>query len=85
MKKAAKIKEESRLSSVMVDWLEYDEKHVNTPAFGNLTQALARQHQHSIKRVRTGDITRDASIEKYVQNLNLSSDDGLQTITGDEL
>ena len=85
MEKAAKIKEESRLLSVMIDWPGYDEKYVNTPAFGNLTQALARQHQPSIQCMRTGDITRDASIDKYVQNLNLSSVDGLHTITGDEL
>ena len=41
VKKAAKIKEESRLLSVMIDWPGYDEKYVNNPAFGNLTQALA--------------------------------------------
>ena len=35
--------------------------------------------------MRTGEIIRDASIENFVHNLNLSSGDGLQTITGDDL
>ena len=41
VEKAAKIKEESRLLSVVMDWLKYDEKHVNTPAFRDLSQAAA--------------------------------------------
>ena len=85
VEKAAKIKEESRLLSVVMDWLEFDEKHVNTPTFGDLTQAFARQQLPSIQRVITGYITRDASIENCVQNLNHSSGDGLQTIAGDYL
>ena len=85
MEKSAKIKEELRLLSVVTDWLNYNEKHVNTPAFGDLTQAFARQQLPSIQRVITDYITRDASIENCVQNLNLSSDDGLQTIAGDYL
>ena len=45
VEKTAKIKDVSRLLSVVMDWLEFDKKHVNTPAFGNLTQALARQYR----------------------------------------
>ena len=68
-----------------MDWLNFDERLVVTPAFGELTQAKARQQQPSIQRMRTGTIARDASIENCVQNLNLNTGDGLQTITGDEL
>ena len=69
----------------MLDWLEYDANHVISPAFGNQTQALARQQHPSIQSVRTGVITWDTSIENSVQNLNLSSGDGISTITGDDL
>ena len=41
VKKAAKIKEESKLLSVVVDWPKYDKRFVNTPAFRDFTQALA--------------------------------------------
>ena len=68
-----------------MDWLNYDEAFAITPAFGDLTQAKARQLEPSIQSVRTGVITRDASIENCVQNLNLSHSGGLPTITGDEL
>ena len=44
--KAAKIQEESKLMSVVQQWLEHDKNNVTTPAFGDLTQALAQQHQH---------------------------------------
>ena len=67
MEKAAKIKEESKLQSAIMEWLDYDKRLFNTPAFGDLTQAKARQLQH----VRTGGIPRDASIENCVQNFNL--------------
>ena len=40
VEKAAKIKEESRFLSVTMDLIEYDEKHVETPAFSNLIQAF---------------------------------------------
>ena len=39
---ASKIKEESKLLSVVMDWLEFDEAFAITPAFGDLTQAKAR-------------------------------------------
>ena len=84
MEKAKKIKEESKLLSVVMDWLEFDEL-VITPAFGDLTQAKARQLEPSIQRIRTGSIARDASLENCVNNLNLSPRDGPRTITGDEL
>ena len=35
--------------------------------------------------MRTGSIARDASLENWVENLNLRPGDGLQTVTGDEL
>ena len=35
--------------------------------------------------MRTGDIKQDASIENCLQNLNLSSCDGLQTFSGNDL
>ena len=57
----------------------------NTPAFGDGTQAVARQHAPSIQRIRTGSIARDASIENCVQNHNLNPEDGIPTITGDDL
>ena len=82
---AAKIKEVSKLLSVVRDWLEFDEKLVDTPAFSNLTQVFARQHLPSIQCMRTSDITQDASLENCVENLNLSSGDGLQTIIGNDL
>ena len=72
-----RIKEESKLLSVIMDWLNIDERLAITPAFSYLTQAKARQLQPSIQRLRTGVIARDASIEKCLQNLNLSSVDGL--------
>ena len=68
-----------------MDWLEFNENFAITPAFGDLTQAKARQLEPSIQRVRTGVITRDASIENCVQNLNLSPSGGLPTIIGNEL
>ena len=68
-----------------MDWLEADEKLAITPAFGNMTQAKARQLEPSMQRIRTGRIARDASIENCVENLNLSPSDNLMTITGDEL
>ena len=80
MEKAAKI------LSTMMDWMEFgDFLAANTPAFGDWTQAVARQLTPSIQRIRTGSIARDASIENCVQNLNLSPEDGIPTITGDEL
>ena len=84
VEKAKKIKEESKLLSVVMDWLEYDELAI-TPAFGDLTQAKARQLEPSKQRIRTGGIARDASLENCVNNLNLSPSDGPRTITGDEL
>ena len=54
MEKAAKIKEESKLMSVVMAWCEYDERLVNTPAFGDLTQAVARHQQPSIQRMKSG-------------------------------
>ena len=37
-----------------------------------------------MRRLKTSGITRDASLENCVNNLNLSSNGGLQTITGDD-
>ena len=84
VEKAAQIKEESKLLSAIIDWLNYDERFVITPAFGDITQAKAQQLEPSIQRVRTGSIAQDASIENCVQNLNLRPGDGPMTITGDE-
>ena len=39
MEKARKIKEESKLLSAVMDWLEADENLAITPALGDLTQA----------------------------------------------
>ena len=85
VEKARKIKEESKLLSAVMDWLEANENLAITPAFGDLTQAKARQLEHSKQRIRTGSIARDVSLENCVENLNLSPRDDLQTITGDEL
>ena len=84
LEKVAKIKEESKILSVVVNWLEYDKSFVNTPEFCDQTLALARQHEPSKQRLRTGVITRDASIDNCVQNLNLSSGDGIPTISSDD-
>ena len=86
VEKAAKIKEESKILSTVMDWLEFDDAVVaNTPAFDDWTQAKSRQLIPSIQRVRTGSIARDASIENCVQNLNLRPGEGPMTIAGDEL
>ena len=61
MEKAKQIKQESKLLSAVMDWLEADEKLAITPAFGDLTQAKARQLEPSIQRIRTCSIARDAS------------------------
>ena len=61
MEKAKKIKEESKLLSAVMDWLKTDKKLATTPAFGDLTQAKARQLEPSIQRIRTCSIARDAS------------------------
>ena len=81
MERAKKIKEESKLLSAVMDWLEHDENFAITPAFGDLTLAKARQLEPSIQCIRTGSIARDASLENSVNNLNL----GPRVITGDEL
>ena len=82
MEKAKQIKEESKLLSAVMDWLEFEENLSITPAFGDLTQAKSRQLKPSMQRIRTGRIARDASIENCVENLNLSPSDNLMTITG---
>ena len=74
-----------KLLSAVMDWLEANENLAITPAFGDLTQAKARQLEPSKQRIRTGSIAQDASLENCVENLNLRPDDDLQTITGDEL
>ena len=78
MGKAAKVKEESKRMSVVMDWIKFDKTHVNTPSFGHLTQAFARQQLPSIQLMRTTGNTRGASTENCFENLNLSSGDGLQ-------
>ena len=70
--KVARIKEESKLMSVVIDWLEYDANNVKTPAFGDLTQAFARHQLPSIQSVITGGTTREGSLENCVNNLNLN-------------
>ena len=50
-----------------------------------MTQAKAWQLKPFIQLVKSGSIAQDARIENCVQNLNLCSGDGLQTITGDDL
>ena len=57
LKKATKIKEESKLLSVVMDRLKYDQTNVNAPAFRDLTQAFAQQQLPSIQRLRTGGNT----------------------------
>ena len=39
VEKAAKIKEKSKFISAVMDWLEFDERLANTPAFRDMTQA----------------------------------------------
>ena len=57
----AKIKEKSKILSTVMDWLEFgDGFAANTPAFGDWTQAVARQLTPSIQGVKTGSIVRDA-------------------------
>ena len=85
VEKARKIKEESKLLSAVMDWLEADENLAINPAFGDLSEAKARQLEPSKQRIRTGSTARDASLENCVENLNLRPSDNLQTITGDEL
>ena len=60
VEKAAKIKEESRLLSVVIDWLEYDTNHVNTTTFSDQTQALVQLQQPCIQCERNAIINRDA-------------------------
>ena len=48
--------------------LEHDERNVDTPVFGNLAQAFARQRKPSIQRVRTGGNTRDADSSKRLKH-----------------
>ena len=56
VEKAKKIKEESKLLSAVMDWLEHDENFAITPAFCDLTLAKARQLEPSIQCIRTGNV-----------------------------
>ena len=64
--KATAIKKESKLMSTVFQWLSEDETPAITSAFGGLTMVIARQLEPSIRCVRTGGNTRDASLENIV-------------------